>query len=87
LDYDGKPFDVFNVSAADSIGREEVLPRFERVYGRLPEIRNPARFEADAYASVLDSSRARERLGWEPRGDWNSIVDKQRITNQKDSRQ
>ena len=87
LDYDGNRFDVFNVAATDGIGREEMLPRLERVYGRLPEIRNPARFESDAYASVLDSSRARERLGWEPRGDWNSIVGKQRITSDKDSRQ
>ncbi len=87
LDYDGNPFDAFNVGAADGIGRDELLPRLERVYGRLPEIRNPARFESDPYASVLDSSRARERLGWEPRGDWDSIASEHRTTNQKENRQ
>jgi nucleoside-diphosphate-sugar epimerase len=87
LDYDDQSFDVFNVGAADGIGREELLPRLERVYGRLPEIRDPARFESDPYASVLDSSRARERLGWEPRGDWNSIVGEYRTTNQRENRQ
>ena len=87
LDYDGNPFDVFNVGAADGIGHDELLPRLERVYGRLPEIRDPARFESDAYASVLDSSRARKTLGWEPRGDWHSIVGEHRTTNQKEDRQ
>ncbi len=74
LDHDGAGFDVFNVSAVDSIGREETLTRLRRVYGRLPEIRDPTLYEADPCASVLDIRRARERLGWEAEGDWNSVV-------------
>jgi nucleoside-diphosphate-sugar epimerase len=87
LDYDGERFEVFNVGAADGIGREPLLARIERAYGRLPEVRDSARFTSDPYASVLDSSRARDRLGWEPRGDWNSIVSKHRNTTHKESRQ
>ncbi len=86
LDYDDRPFDVFNVGARDGIGREETLPRLEGVYGRLPDLRRAARFRSDPRAGVLDSSRARERLGWEPTGDWDSIVAKHRTTNQKEHR-
>ena len=81
LDYDANRFDVFNVGAVDGIGHEETIPRLERVYGRRPEIRRPEHFRSDACASVLDSSRARDRLGWEPRGDWDSIVKKHRSSN------
>ena len=86
LNYDDSPFEVFNVGASDGIGRDETLARLERVYGRLPELRNPAHFQSDACASVLDSSRARDRLGWEPHGDWDSILDKHRSTNPKEHR-
>jgi nucleoside-diphosphate-sugar epimerase len=86
LDYDDRPFDVFNVGAGDGIGREQTIPRLERVYGRVPELARPAYFQLDAYGSVLDSSRARDRLGWEPQGDWASIVGKHRTTNQKEYR-
>ncbi|MCH7794483.1 MAG: NAD(P)-dependent oxidoreductase [Proteobacteria bacterium] len=74
LDHDGAGFDVFNVSAVDSIGREETLKRLEAVYGRLPAIRDPALYASDPYASVLDISRTRGELGWAPEGDWTSVV-------------
>ena len=74
LDYEDRRFDVFNVSAADTIGRVHTVPRLEPILGRRPEVRKPEVYERDPCASVLDISRARERLGWEPEGDWNSVV-------------
>jgi nucleoside-diphosphate-sugar epimerase len=74
LDHDGAGFEVFNVSAADSIGRVETLARLSAVYGRLPELRDPELYARDPFASVLDISRARDRLGWRPEGDWNSVA-------------
>ncbi len=74
LDHDRAGFDVFNVSAVDSIGRAETLKRLEAIYGRLPEVRDPALYARDPYASVLDVSRTRGELGWAPEGDWNSVV-------------
>lgn len=74
LEYQDLPFDIFNVSAQDSIGRVETLARLQTVYGQLPVIRDPDRYQADPFASVLDNRRARERLGWEPAGDWNTVV-------------
>ncbi len=85
LDYTGRRFDVFNVAADDGIGHEPLLPRLAHAYASLPEVRDPTRFDADPCASVFDSSRARERLGWAPRGDWNSIADKHRARNQKEA--
>ena len=74
LDYEDRAFDVFNVSAADTIGRVHTLPRLESILGRRPEVRKPEVYEHNPCASVLDISRARERLGWEPEGDWRSVV-------------
>ncbi len=74
LDYADRRFDVFNVSAADTIGRVATLARIEAILGRRPEVRKPEIYARDPSASVLDISRARERLGWEPGGDWNSVV-------------
>ncbi len=75
LDYEDRRFDVFNVSAADTIGRVRTLPRIEAILGRRLEVRKPEVYEHDPCASVLDISRARERLGWEPEGDWNTVVE------------
>ncbi len=74
LDHQGAAFDVFNVSAVDSIGREPTLARLQAVYGRLPEIRDAALYERDPRASVLDNRRAQELLEWQPEGDWRDVV-------------
>ena len=74
LDRGGAGFEVFNLSAADSIGRLETLERLSAVYGRLPELRDAGRYARDPCASVLDISRARDRLGWAPEGDWTSLA-------------
>ena len=84
LDYDGPRFDAFNVAAADGIGHERLLPRVERAFGHAPEIRPPAHYDEDPYTSVFDCRRAHELLGWEPHGDWNSLVAEHRTTNQKE---
>ena len=74
LEYEGARYDVFNVSAADTIGRVRTLARLEAIQGRPLDVRKPEVYERDPCASVLDISRARERLGWEPEGEWNSLV-------------
>lgn len=73
LAWDGAPYAVFNVSAADTMGREDVLARVERIYGTLPAELDRGRYERDAHASLLDTTRARECLGWEPDGDWRDV--------------
>jgi len=74
LEHDAQGFHAFNVAAADGIGHEPLLPRLERAFGRLPDIHDRQRFERCPCASVFDSRLARDVFGWEPRGDWNSVV-------------
>jgi nucleoside-diphosphate-sugar epimerase len=73
LEAEGVPFDVFNVAGADSFAPEPTLAWVERQFGALPEIRRPKLFAERPNAAAFDISRARERLGWEPEGDWASL--------------
>ena len=73
LDYEAA-FDVFFLSAADSAASEPTLQRAERLFGHVPEIRDPQRFVREPRASMIDSSRARERLGWEPTSNWPDLA-------------
>lgn len=67
---DGAPFEVFNVAAADSFAAEPTLDLVARRFGGLPEIKCPRLFAENPRAAAFDSRRARERLGWQPTGDW-----------------
>ena len=67
-------FDVFHVSAADTFSARPTMMHLADLYGRGPEIRRPSLFEQNPFASVFDVSRARDRLGWEPRGDWLTLL-------------
>lgn len=73
LDHDAA-FDVFFLSADDSATSEPTLERARRLFGRLPEIRDPGRFERQPRASMVDSRRARECLGWEPTSSWPELA-------------
>ena len=75
LDYDREPYDAFFISAADSSAWEPTLERAERLFGRLPEVRDPARYEREPRASMIDATRARERLGWEPKVTFRELVE------------
>jgi len=74
LEHDTGAFDVFNVAADDNIGRVKTLEHLQRAFGRLPEVRDEARYARDPCAGVLANARAREILGWRPEGDWNDIA-------------
>ena len=74
LDHEGAPFDIFNVAAGDTIGRVETLERLKSVFGRVPEVRDPELYARDPYAGALSVSRARDVLGWEAEGDWQTIA-------------
>jgi hypothetical protein len=43
-------------------------------YGFLPEIRRPEVYERLPTASVLDGSKARELLGFEPSRNWRELA-------------
>ena len=66
-------FDVFFISAVDTLCSRPTLEIVEELHGRLPEIRKPDIYERNPYASVFDISRAREVLGYEPKSDWRRL--------------
>lgn len=74
LDYEAQRFDAFFVTAADSCASEPTLERAERLFGHLPEIRDPERFEREPRAAMVDASRARDCLGWSPTSSWPELT-------------
>ena len=74
LEVDGPAHEVFFVAAGDTFSPAATLDGVERRFGGLPEVRDPARFRDNPRASPFSTQRARQRLGWEPAGDWSSVV-------------
>jgi nucleoside-diphosphate-sugar epimerase len=70
LDVANAPYQAFYVSAANGLNTRPTLDMLRERYGRLPEIRNPEYFRRNPLASVLDITRARDVLGFEPTSDW-----------------
>lgn len=74
LDAPKSPFQAFYISAADGLNTRPTLDMMRERHGTLPEIRNPDYFRKNPLASVLDITRAREVLGFEPTSDWRKMV-------------
>jgi nucleoside-diphosphate-sugar epimerase len=71
---DLEAFECFFVAAADTFEPMATLDYVRQRYGALPEIRDPPLYERNPRAGLLDISRARQRLGWSPTGDWPGIL-------------
>jgi UDP-glucose 4-epimerase len=67
-------FEHFFISAADGLNTRPTLELVRERYGFLPEIRRPELYESLPTASVLDGSRAREVLGFEPSRNWRQML-------------
>ncbi|WP_233889460.1 NAD-dependent epimerase/dehydratase family protein [Paraburkholderia flagellata] len=63
-------FGVFFITAQDSCRNEPTLEWVERALGKLPDVRDRARYEANPYAAVFDGTKAREVLGFVPTSNW-----------------
>jgi len=59
-------FDVFTITAADGLNTRPTLEMAAERWEIMPEIRRPEIYERLATASVLDITKARERLGFAP---------------------
>ena len=73
---DPPPLDIFIVAAGDTIGQVNSLAHMERELGHLAEVRKPDLYANDPTASLLDSSHARDVLGWQTAGTWADVVAK-----------
>jgi UDP-glucose 4-epimerase len=66
-------FEHFFISAPDGLNTRPTLELVRERYGFLPEIRRPEVYERLPTASVLDGSKARELLGFEPSRNWREM--------------
>ena len=73
LDYDA-PFDAMFIAAADSASAVPTVERLSGVFGADPPVRDPHWFERDPRASPVDTTRAKERLGWRPTSTWAEVA-------------
>jgi nucleoside-diphosphate-sugar epimerase len=67
------PFRSYVISAPDTLCAEPTLEMVRRRWGTVPEVRDPALYERDPHASVLDISAARTELGYEPEAAWSRL--------------
>lgn len=72
VDYPG--YNVFTISAADGLNRRETLEIAAERWARLPEIKRPEVFKANPRASVVDITKARRMLGYEPQITWREML-------------
>lgn len=68
------PYQAFLISAADGLNTRPTLEMVRERYSALPPIRKPAYFEAHPLASLLDISRARDVLAFQPTSDWRKMA-------------
>ena len=67
-------FDTFFLGAPNTLCDEPTLDRLRARWGVLPDIRRPELYAADPTASIYDSSRAREKLGFAPVRSWRDLI-------------
>lgn len=73
LSVDQAPYQAFFISAANGLNTRPTLDLVRQRYGVLPELRNPAYYRNNPTASLLDITRARQVLGFEPEIDWRQM--------------
>ena len=65
--------EAFNVSAQDTFSSIPTRESVAALFGHgIPE-RDPGLFDAEPFASVIDTSKARTVLGWKPVFDWQAL--------------
>lgn len=69
----GSPYDVFFISAPNTLSDTPTLELLRAYYGTLPEVRQPEVYRRDPHAGVFSITRAQERLGFAPHRDWRRL--------------
>ena len=74
LDANYQGYEVFTISAANGLNERATLEMAAERWGTLPEIRDPQLYANNPTASVMDISKARRRLGYEPQMTWQQMI-------------
>jgi UDP-glucose 4-epimerase len=67
-------FDTFFLGAPNTLCEAPTLERLRERWGHVPELRRPDFYSDDPTASVYDSSKARDRLGFVPTRHWRTLL-------------
>ena len=73
LSVDQASYQAFFISAANGLNTRPTLELVRQRYGHMPELRKPAYYRNNLTASLLDITRARQVLGFEPEIDWHQM--------------
>ena len=65
---------MFAIAGADGLNTRPTLEMAKERWGTLPEVRMPELYKHNPCASVMDISKARRRLGYEPELTWQAMV-------------
>lgn len=76
LDADYHGYEVFTIAGAEGLNTRPTLEMAAERWGTLPEVRRPGLFAANPCASVMDISKARQRLGYDPQVTWQMLVER-----------
>ena len=60
-------YEVFTVAAEDGLNEAPTLEVAQKRWGNDIEIRKPDIFENNQFASILDTTKIKERLGYKPK--------------------
>jgi nucleoside-diphosphate-sugar epimerase len=71
-------YDMFAIAAADGMNSRPTLEMAEERWGKLPIVRRPEIYESNLTASVIDISKARRMLGYDPAIDRAALLAKAR---------
>lgn len=72
---DGNPSDVFNLGNSKGYSVREIIEKCKKVTGNDFTVNLDERREGDPDILVADSTKIREKLGWEPQHDLETIID------------
>ena len=67
------PFEAFYLAAEQTFLCTPTLEALKVHFDPMPEIRDPAYFEADPFISVFDLRKAKRLLGFQPTKDWRTF--------------
>lgn len=59
-------YDLFTITAADGLNTRPTLEMAQERWGKLPEVRRPQIYRDNPTASILDITKARDKLGYAP---------------------
>ena len=67
------PFEAFFITSDKTFYAEPTLEAMKRIYGDVPEVRDPGYYDDNPFAPPFDIRKAQRLLGYAPKYDWRNI--------------